>query len=403
MVCFQTAYLKAHYPTEFMASLMTSAHSRHDKIAKLMEECRRSGIQVLPPDANSSDERFTVKDGKILFGLSAIKGVGQGAIEVITAARKGEPFKDLFDFCKRVSGGKVNKKVIEALIKSGAMDKAGGASRSVMLASLEKALKEKPKEEPAFKVHSLFGPLEGESSQKGPKWEEASEMSEEERLEQEKDCLGFYVSGHPLEKFDEAVSAFGFSKIKDILKTKTKVKCRASGVISSLKIKRDKKDKEYAFATLEDASGKIELLIWSRSFAKARKLLQDESRQNRMMVVEGFADPQSADSRFGSAKIMADELWPLEESLESRMRSLSVKVPLHKLRAFTEYVSSKDLFKRTPERPVFYVRVKEGPAGEGIYRLDNTPRITLSFLSEAAKILGSGAFRFSDAASPPEG
>jgi DNA polymerase-3 subunit alpha len=401
MVTFQTAYLKAHFPLEFMAALMSSEQGDHDKIAELMLECRDRGIKVFPPDVNSSDERFTVKNGEILFGLGAIKGVGQGAIEIIVAARKEKPFSDLFDFAKRTGGGKVNKRAVQALIKSGALDKCGGASREVMLASLEKAMKEKSLSEKAPDSSHVYNPLFGALPEEPVPlpWEKAEALPEAKRLEEEKEYLGFYVTGHPLGKYEEAVLAYGFSKISEVLKVKERKAVRTSGMLSEIKVRKDKTNKDYAFVTLEDVSNKIEVVVWSRVFSKLKDLLSE----NLMLVVEGQAEPQNADSRYGSAKIIADRIWPLEEELESRAKSVTVKVFLDKLPMFYELLAKEEIIGLNNQRPNFYINLEEPLSGEAIFKLNKFPKITLELLTKAAAILGPGSFRFSDDAGPQRG
>jgi DNA polymerase-3 subunit alpha len=400
MVTFQTAYLKAHYPVEFMAALMTSERDDHDKIAELMLECRTRGLMVFPPDVNSSDERFTVKNNNILFGLGAIKGVGQGAIEIIVSARKEKPFSDLFDFCERTGGGKVNKRAIQALIKSGALDASGGASREVMLASLEKAMKEKSHTDrsldSAHMYNSLFGPAE-EDIPRSISWEYAEPAPEAKRLAEEKEYLGFYVTGHPLGKYEEAINAFGLSKIADVLKVKERGKVRTSGVLTEIKVRKDKKDKDYAFVTLEDVSNKIEVVVWSNTYKKVKDLLKTDL----MLVIEGQADPQNEDSRYGSAKILADKIWPLEDELEDHTGSVTVKVPLEKLSQFSLIMTQREILPIDDQRPPFYVRISDALTGDAIYSLKKSPKLTLDLLADAAKVLGYGSFRCSDDPRPP--
>jgi DNA polymerase-3 subunit alpha len=137
LVTYRTAWLKTHYPGQFMAALMTSERDNHDKLGAILGECRLRGIPVRPPDVSTSAAQFTVVGDQILFGLAGIKGVGQGAVEAIIEARRESPFEDLYDFCQRTASGKVNKRVVESLIKCGALDGCGGAPRERLLAALE--------------------------------------------------------------------------------------------------------------------------------------------------------------------------------------------------------------------------------------------------------------------------
>ncbi|MDR2459769.1 MAG: DNA polymerase III subunit alpha [Deltaproteobacteria bacterium] len=400
MVSYQTAYLKAHYPVEFMAALMTSEHQDHEKIASLIDECRKNGIKVLPPDVNISLYHFSVKDGQILFGLGAIKGVGEGAIEIIEKARSSKPFTDLFDFCERVAGGKVNKRCIEALIKSGALDNAGGAPREVLLATLENAMRAKSYDmTQADSCHSFndlfaFGGLEVE---KVLKWMPAEPFGDTERLNWEKELLGYYVTGHPLARFEDAIRALSLSSVQDCLNFKEKRKVCTAGLITEVKKKLDKNLKEYAFARLEDIKGSIELVIWSRAWSK----IKDLPLEGRMFVVEGLVQPKTQDTPFGGAKIVLEEVWDLEEEIEEKIRSVIIKVPFRSLKVLIDLIKSQKLMAKKPKGPTFYLRIHDSTSGEGIFELDTTPKLTLPFITEINKVLGQDALNFSSDASPP--
>jgi DNA polymerase-3 subunit alpha len=398
VVCFQTAWLKAHHPVEFMAALMTSEQLDHDKIAELISECRATGIEVLPPDVNSSGEKFTVKDGRILFGLGAIKGLGQGPIEGIELEREKKPFEDLFDFCDRVVPRKVNRRAVEALIKSGALDTAGGADRGVMLASLERAMKDAARkhqnEDPRFR--SLFAPKDG--SREPVVWTEGEPFLEAERLAAEKEFLGFYVSGHPFGKFEEAARALGIRRVSEVLKSRKREEVTVCGTITEVKRKRDRNDKEFAFASVEDTTSKIELLIWSSVYQSVREVLNDK----RFVVVEGLSEPQENDSRFGSAKITVDDIWPLDEgNLSRRIKSFRLTLPEAKLTERIDLLHQAP--KLPPERqfPMMFMKVK-GVNGDGnaFYQVNTPPLLTFSLISDCVRLLGPGCFGFSDQAEP---
>ncbi|MDR1314422.1 MAG: DNA polymerase III subunit alpha [Deltaproteobacteria bacterium] len=396
VVCFQTAWLKAHHPVEFMAALMTSEQQDHDKIAELMVECRRSGIEVLPPEINSSGEKFTVKGGKILFGLGAIKGVGQMAIEIIQKERGNGPFKDLFDFCNRCSNQRVNRRVIEGLIKSGAMDADGGKDRAVMLATLDSAMKEAGQkartEDPRNTKHSLFGEAEAPAT---PAWIEADPMPDIERLDAEKEFLGFYVTGHPHARFEHAQKALGLKRIAEAAKCRKRVAVKVCGTLTDVKTKKDKNGNDYAFASLEDSSSKIELIVWASVYGKVRKNLSEK----RLVVVAGSIEPQSEDSRFGSAKIAVDDLWVMEDELDSRVQSVVVSLPLAKLPEFSGYLAKKEPLDQQLQFPRFFLKLHY-ESGEAIYHLRRPPKLSLPLLDGAISILGPDTVSFSDLPDP---
>jgi DNA polymerase-3 subunit alpha len=380
LVSFQTAWLKCRYPVEFMAALMTSEMSDKEKIAELIHECRVENIKVFPPDVNSSGYKFTVKDGKILFGLGAIKGVGQGAIDAIIEARKKKEFKDFFDFSDRVEDKKVNKRVLEALILSGALDASGGADRGTMLASLESVLEKKKRDK--FKPKGLtYNTLFGAGAyDKENLFTEAEPLTDTQRLSYEKDFLGFYVTGHPMAKYETLSQALDLDSIQSILKMKTQNYVRILGTISGIKVRVDKNKKQFAFATMEDITGKAEVILWSKAFERYRDLLIPE----RVMVAIGQSDPPKADSMYGT-KIVIDELFDLEEDLSKRVKSVTFSVPLEKLKTFSDFLSQKEFHQRNGG-PVFYLKIKD-TSGYGIYRLDESPHLDVALVNEAYEIL----------------
>ncbi|MDR1080228.1 MAG: DNA polymerase III subunit alpha [Deltaproteobacteria bacterium] len=396
VVCFQTAWLKAHHPVEFMAALMTSEQQDHDKIAELMSECRATGIDVLPPDVNSSGEKFTVKDGKILFGLGAIKGVAQGPVETIEEERAKKPFEDLFDFCDRTVSRKMNRKVIEALIKSGAMDTAGGAERGTMLATLDLALKEASNKartlDPRHTVNSLFG---ASSEPPKPAWIPAEPVPDGERLAAEKEYLGFYVSGHPHARFEQAQKSLGIRRIADVLKSRSRDDVKVCGTICEVKSKKDKNGNDFAFASLEDSTSKIELLVWASVYKNVRRVLAEK----RLLVVTGRTEPQAEDSRFGSTKISVEDIWVMEDELDRRVQSVIVSLPLAKAPELAEYYEQGDRGLSDLRSPRFWLKIHDG-SGEAIYRIERPPRLSLPLLDGTVRILGPGSVSFSDMPQP---
>ena len=210
LIAYQTAYLKAHFPVEFMASLLTSEMHSTDAVVKYIAECRNQGISILPPDVIESDKEFIVKGKEIRFGLVAVKNVGEAAIESIIKARKNKKFSSLFEFCEYVDLRKVNKRVIESLIKCGAFDSTGG-KRSQMMASLEDALDygQRVRKEKSNPQMGLFD-MEGDDRAKInlPCLPKIDEWDEKQLLTFEKESLGFYVTGHPLSRFEDLLEKF---------------------------------------------------------------------------------------------------------------------------------------------------------------------------------------------------
>ncbi len=302
MIAYQTAWMKANYPVEFMAALLTAESGNTDKVALGVEECRRTGITVLPPDINSSGVGFSIEEGMIRFGLSAIKNVGEAAIEAILKARElGGNFTSLSDFCQRVDPQKVNKKVLESLIKAGAIDRFG--SRAAMLAGLEQIRKtgEVEQREKSRGQVSLFEKKEGQK-EKAAKDDlpQIEEFSRSELLSLERELLGFYLTEHPLSSVLSLLSSEVSHKIYELGEgMETSERVRIGGLVSSLRIVLTKNGKnEMAFATLEDETGKIGAVIFPKTFNMTRScwirdqvVLVDgrlESREEEVsLIVEG--------------------------------------------------------------------------------------------------------------------
>jgi len=284
LVSFQTAYLKAHYGVEFMAALMTHDMEDTDKTFKNFNECRKQGIAVLPPNLNESSASFTVRSGKILFGLEAVKGTGQKAVEAITRARQDGPFKDLEDLVSRVDLTSVNKRVFENMIKSGGFD-FSKVSRREMSERLEEFLKVyASRKDVDPNQMNLFGaaapkPVVARRAVTIPEW------PVNQKLSFEREALGFYISGHPLEKFKWDLKRLGALSTADV-KTKRAKEVRVGGVITALKLKNTKKGDRYASFGLEDWLGTIDSLVWPDTYKKIQHLIVPDEP----VMVSGRAD-----------------------------------------------------------------------------------------------------------------
>jgi DNA polymerase-3 subunit alpha len=284
LVSFQTAYLKAHYGVEFMAALMTHDMEDTDKTFKNFNECRKQGIAVLPPNINESSASFTVRQGKILFGLEAVKGTGQKAVEAIVRAREDGPFKDLEDLISRVDLNSVNKRVFENMIKSGGFD-FSKVSRREMSERLEEYLKVYASRKDADPNQmNLFGatapkPVVARRAVTIPEW------PVNQKLSFEREALGFYISGHPLEKFKWDLKRLGALSTADV-KVKKAKEVRVGGVITALKLKNTKKGDRYASFALEDWLGTIDSLVWPDTYRKIQHLIVPDEP----VMVSGRAD-----------------------------------------------------------------------------------------------------------------
>ncbi len=279
LITYQTAYLKAHYPVEFMAALLTCDMDSTDKVVKNISDCREQGIDVLPPDINSSGLSFTVVGTSMRFGLGAVKNVGGGAIEAILEARTEGPFKSLYDFCERVDLRRVNKRVIESLIKCGAFDSTG-AARSAQMEGLETASSygQKIQEEKASAQVSLFGTEEvsrGNASG-GMKLPNTPEWHDKEKLAFEKEALGFLITGHPLDRYIDDVKRLSNTDIANMVEMADGSEVRICGIVSAFKEITTKKGDRMGFVTIEDLTGSVEITVFSDIYATTSPLLKSD-------------------------------------------------------------------------------------------------------------------------------
>ncbi|MGL5207444.1 MAG: DNA polymerase III subunit alpha, partial [Acidaminococcaceae bacterium] len=312
LVAYQTAYLKAHYPVEFMAATLNSYLTNAEKVSWYINACREMGIQVLPPDVNVSGAGFSVDGRSIRFGLAGIKSVGDAAIEnILEARKKGGAFDSLTDFCQRVNSNGLNKRVVEYLIKCGAMD-GFGAKRSQLLAVMEQALDlaaSRQKDEASGQI-GLFGEEEFEKINE-LRMPDIPEMPKEEILSLEKEIIGFYVTGHPLDKYRQIlkqmteIKALGEGRYRDGQYVKV------AGIIAANKIRTTKAGDSMAVFMLEDFSGKIEVVVFPKTFAFASKNIYPES----IVLVEGRLMLDEEEPRMMASQVTKLEAAPADVKL----------------------------------------------------------------------------------------
>ncbi|MFH1050139.1 MAG: DNA polymerase III subunit alpha [bacterium] len=308
-LAFQTAWLKAYYPAEFLAANMSSDIDDQDKIVALIDEAKKFHIEVLAPDINQSIASFMAVNNKIFFGLAAIKNVGTGAVDIIVKARQNKPFVSLFDFASRVDTRLANKKAFEALICAGAFDSLKAGTRAEMFASIEISLEYARSfgESKSMSMDSLFG-TDVKHSISEPKLVDARYWTDKETLEKEKEFLGFYVSGHPLNRYKpyiDSLSAFKLGTKSDELGGVIIVK--TCGIITDMKIKYDRREQQYAIVTIEDFTGKADCILWSKTYNSYGMYLQKDS----VVMVLG-----KAEFRGDRLNIIVDELYSIEKAAE---------------------------------------------------------------------------------------
>jgi DNA polymerase III subunit alpha len=337
LISYRTAYLKAHFGVEFMAALLTSERNNTDKVVEYINEANRMKIKVLPPDINTSYANFTVtNDNNIRFGLIAIKNVGGAALESIILQRKEKKFKDIFDFCDRVDSRAVNKKVIESLIKSGAMDSLG-LKRAQMMLLLDKLLARQTRKKKDASQLTLFS--EEEEQEKIP---EVSEWPLMQILSFEKTLLGVYLSGHPLYCYSETIKFLKREKISsltDNLRTREVMVC---GVIEKVKIVTTRRRNErMAIIRVEDETASVEVFVFPRLFAQTQTFLA----KKKIIILRGNLDIKDR-----APKILASDIFPIEQ-LQQKIKEVNIKVnrknvPLGELKNI--------VVKNQGDKPVFF-------------------------------------------------
>jgi DNA polymerase-3 subunit alpha len=307
IIAYQTAYLKARYPVEFMAALLTSETADTDKIVKYIDECRAMGIEVLPPDVNESSSDFTVVEGKVRFGLGAVKNVGETAIQSILGARQAEGrFKDLFDFCERVDLRLVNKRVIESLIKCGAFDSLG-ARRSQLAAVVDTAMDaaSSTQKDRARGQASLLDVLAGGNAgrRERPALPDLPEWDRMPLLAAEKETLGFYVTGHPLAEHRAAIAARATATTDRLASLADKTTVRLAAIVTAVKEISTKGGDRMAFVTLEDLQGSVEAVAFPEVYKTSMLHLAKDSA----VLVRGQVDVTDEQT----VKLLLSEVQPL--------------------------------------------------------------------------------------------
>jgi len=322
LIAYQTAYFKANYPEEFMAALLSSEMTNPDKISLYLEESKKLGIKILPPDVNHSFANFTVDNKNIRFGLNAIKNVGSTAVESIIRAREEKtPFTSLYDFTKKVDPKQVNRKVVESLVKCGAFDTLG-FKRSQLSAIIDPAIEKASieHEDEQRGQFSLFGSEDDQNDifEEQDHLPDLEEWSKNEMLQHEKELLGFYVTGHPLDQYKKIFELCNFQKINSLKKLVTGKNVKIAGICSKLKITTTRKDNsKMAIMSLEDYSDTVEVLVYPKTFANC----QDNLSVDSMVMIDGRLEIN--DERI---KIIAEDIVPIKNILTKKLSSLKIKI-----------------------------------------------------------------------------
>jgi DNA polymerase-3 subunit alpha len=381
LVAFQTAYLKAHFPVELLASLLTSEMHSTDGVVKYIAECRSRDIPVLPPDVNESDKVFSAKGDEIIFGLVAVKNVGEGAIEGIIEEREKGPFQSLYEFCERVDLRKVNKRVMESLIKCGAFDSMG-SRRSSMMAGLEDALEhgqrvQKEKNDPQM---GLFDLMETPGEINRPVLPDLEEWPEKERLAYEKEALGFFVSGHPLGPYEKVLNKFATVDTLSLKESMDKTGVRIGGTVRSVKTIRTKKGDPMAFLTLEDMGGSVEVVVFTSVYQAVSHLLVEDTP----ILVQGQAQRDE-----NAVKILADTIIHLDEAEEKFTAEVYLSLDINRMNRDM----LRDLYhvmKRHKGECKVYLNLRDIHKTETLIAVSEDLRVSVekSFIREVTSVAG---------------
>jgi DNA polymerase-3 subunit alpha len=389
VVCYHTGYLKAHYPTEFMAALMTTDMGNQDKIVGYFTECRDLGIKVLGPDVNESQKNFAVVDGAIRFGLAAIKNVGEGAVDSVLAIRADSGrFTSFFDFCRRVDLHKVNKRMLEGLIKAGAFDSLG-AKRSQLMAMLDHAIEDgaAAQQERERGQTSIFGEeLNGDGSAHGhiePALPNVPEWDQAQRLKYERELTGFYITAHPLARYEATIHALATATTVGITELSDGKEVRLCGIIATVKSMLTKKGDRMAYMTLEDLQGTVEVIVFPDLFKTVGELIAPE----RLIRVTGTIDRGDK-----GTKIRGTKIEPLADVQTQSIKRIHIRLAT-KPEVKDQLPRLLDVFKRHPGATAVSLTFRTESALEA--ETAPLPHLTVSategFLADVEEVLGKGA------------
>jgi len=393
IVSYQTAYLKAHYPAEFMAALLTSEKDNRDKIINHISSCREMGIKVLPPDINESGKDFSVVGNHIRFGLAAVKNVGVGAIEAIIQARNtGGPFPSFVDFCDRIDLRKINKRVIESLIKCGAFDSTGNNRRQLMT-SYEAIIEwtQKRRREKASTQANLLEQLEGgeqaggSNNQNGYMLPDIPEWDNNELLGFEKETIGFYLSGHPLLPYTARLNMIVTADSSTVVHRRDRESVTIAGTVSSIREIQTKRKEKMASLVLEDLKGSINIVVFPDIYKSNHNLLHED----KPIVIKGLVDAGDE-----NIKVIASEISSLAD-VSTKTYSAAYFTINTKKTTVDDVKSLRECLAKYAGRQEVFIKLLDRQCETLIYLGDDMKiDISPTMKSEVETILGSGSISF---------
>jgi DNA polymerase-3 subunit alpha len=325
LVSYQTAWLKKHYPAEFMAAVLSADMQNTDKVVLLVEECRSMKLELVMPDINLGEYSFTVDDQqRIVYGLGAIKGLGDGPVASILAAREDGPFTDLFDFCERTDGRKVNRRALEALIRAGAFDSLG-QERGMLMAALDDAIKaaDQAGKNASAGMTDLFGSVAISEDDVYESYKGCKSWTGKQMLAGEKETLGLYLSGHPIDEYEAEIAQYNATKIAN-LRADNKKSTLVVGLIIAMRTMRSKRGDTIAFITIDDKSARLEVAVFADTYNEVREKLATDT----LVAIEGVV---SVDDYNGSFKMRAKGVSTLQESRQLYAKALRIRLNCEQL------------------------------------------------------------------------
>ncbi|GLX80945.1 DNA polymerase III subunit alpha [Thalassotalea eurytherma] len=322
LVSYQTLWMKAHFPAPFMAAVMSADMDNTDKIVTLVDECKNMGLTLLPPDVNSGLHKFTVNEkNEIVYGIGAIKGVGEGPIDAIIEARDaGGPFADLFDFCARVDIKKTNKRVLERLVKAGAMDNLG-PHRAAMFETLSEAIKaaDQHAKAQALGQHDLFGLINEEPDDTRQAFKDVPVWPEEVWLDGERETLGLYLTGHPIDRFLKETKRYATSRLVGMQPTGRDKSATAVGLVIGVRVLVNKRGRRWALVTLDDKSARIDVRLFPDDFDRFQDILVKDA----ILVCSGQV---SFDDYSGGITMSGRDIMTITDARENYLQSIDLSL-----------------------------------------------------------------------------
>lgn len=386
-IAYQTAWLKAHYPVEYIAALLTTNRGNSDKIVQYTDDAKHLNIKLLPPDVNESGAYFTVtKDKDIRYGLSAIKGVGDKAVESMEEERSANgEYKSIYDFCERVDLHKLNKGSIEAIIKAGGFDSLSG-HRAQYVATLEAAISagQTAQKDRNSGQMNLFGEAEDIPE---PELPNIPEWDEQLKLQMEKEVLGMYVSSHPLAKHATALRVFSNAKVNKLKETTDGTYITIGGMISSVNVRMDKKDRRYAQIMLDDLDASVRVMVFSSVFEEHKDLLEED----KVVFIQGKLD-NSRDEPV----ILCDKIITIENAIDELAGKAIITLQSDHYNSNTEIATLKDCVTRNHGKIPLYFNVNTLRGKKVTVKTPQAFSITPSeqFAEELRNILGEGNLHY---------